>query len=193
LILLTPPPVYFAMKATLRISIRLLLLSFLLVNTACRRNKGGEGAISDDMYSDDLGGIGQFDEFDQIGLPDSRGGIENMSTVDSSAYSPVYFAFDSYAVASGENSKVRSLASNLQSNIGRAVILQGHTDERGSREYNIALGERRALAVREVLISMGISPDRIQTLSYGAELPAVAGSDESAYSLNRRVEFQLMQ
>ncbi len=180
------------MKFTARLSLRLLLLSLLLLGSACRRKQGGEGAISDSMYSD-VGGIGQFDDFEQFGLPETRGGIENMTAVDSSAYAPVYFAFDSYSVASGENSKVRMVASNLQSNRGQAVILQGHTDERGSREYNIALGERRALAVREVLISMGISPDRIQTLSYGEELPAVAGSDESAYSLNRRVEFQLMQ
>ncbi|MEX2606392.1 MAG: OmpA family protein [Kiritimatiellia bacterium] len=182
------------MKSTARLSIRFLLLSLLLVTGACRRNKGGEGAIADDMYNENgVGGVNQFDEFDQFDLPDSRMGIENMTAVDSSAYAPVYFAFDSYSVASGENSKIRMVATNLQSNGGQAVILQGHTDERGSREYNIALGERRALAVRELLISMGISSDRIQTLSYGEELPSVSGSDETAFSLNRRVEFQLMQ
>lgn len=182
------------MKLTARFTLRLLLLSLLLVTGACRRNKGGEGAIDDDLYNQNgVGQFDQFDEFDEFDLPGSRGPIENMTAVDSSAYAPVYFAFDSYAVAPGENSKIRMVAGTLQSNGGQAVILQGHTDERGSREYNIALGERRALAVRELLISMGISSDRIQTLSYGEELPAVSGSDETAYSLNRRVEFQLMQ
>ncbi len=116
-----------------------------------------------------------------------------MSPVASTDLTPVYFAFDSSAVSPGEMSKVSATADRLRSDRSLAVILEGHTDERGSREYNLALGERRALAVRDVLLSMGVSSDRIQTLSYGEEMPSVEGFDESAWSLNRRVEFQLMR
>jgi peptidoglycan-associated lipoprotein len=68
------------------------------------------------------------------------------------------------------------------------VRLEGHTDERGSREYNIALGDRRAQSVRRVLLFQGASTDQIDTVSYGEEKPAVEGHDEAAWSKNRRVE-----
>src|SRR3569623_1221549 len=68
------------------------------------------------------------------------------------------------------------------------VTLEGHTDERGSREYNIALGERRANAVRDMMTLLGVSAGQISTVSYGEERPAMLGSDESAYAKNRRVE-----
>jgi peptidoglycan-associated lipoprotein len=66
--------------------------------------------------------------------------------------------------------------------------LEGHTDERGSSEYNIALGERRANSVRQFMIVTGVSPQQIRVVSYGKERPAAAGSDERSYALNRRVE-----
>ena len=180
------------MKLFLRIFSRISLLSLFILLAACRGN-GNQSDISDDLYSDDLAGMGTIVEWDEDALPDSRSTIENMSPVDSSAFAPVYFAFDSYTVSPGEVVKIQDVAEALLSNYGQAVILLGHTDDRGSREYNLALSERRTLAVRELLMSMGIGSDQIQTLSMGEESPAVAGFDESAWSLNRRVEFQLMQ
>ena len=69
-----------------------------------------------------------------------------------------------------------------------AVVLEGHADERGTREYNLALGERRANSVSEIFQAMGVAPDAIRTISYGEERPISMGQDESAWSLNRRVE-----
>jgi peptidoglycan-associated lipoprotein len=69
------------------------------------------------------------------------------------------------------------------------VRLEGHTDERGSREYNIGLGERRAQAVRRALLAQGVADAQVATVSYGEERPASEGSDEAAYAQNRRVEF----
>jgi len=181
------------MKALFALFVRFSLLVLLLSSTACRRNQGGEGALADDLYSDELGQFTQFDDFDDLGLPGDRGDISSMRPVDSSEFSPVYFAFDSYSVAPGETSKIQAVASHLRSNPSRAVVLEGHTDERGSREYNLALGERRALAVRDVLLNMGIPASRMQTLSYGEEMPAVHGNDETAFARNRRVVFQIMQ
>src|SRR5262249_32017999 len=80
-------------------------------------------------------------------------------------------------------------AKYLTGNGGRKVRLEGHTDERGSREYNIGLGERRAQAVRRALMLQGVGEAQITTVSYGEERPAVQGSDEAAYAKNRRVEF----
>jgi peptidoglycan-associated lipoprotein len=71
------------------------------------------------------------------------------------------------------------------------VVIEGHCDERGSREYNLALGERRALAVRAYLVGLGIDATRLQTKSYGEEQPVAMGHDESSWSRNRRAEFVL--
>lgn len=180
------------MKNSLRILSRISLISLIIILSACRKPPQPTDVI-------DVGGPGTegLPPGQEIPgwevLPTDRASIENMTPVDSSAYAPVYFAFDSYTVAPGEIGKIRAVADALMSSSAQAVILQGHTDERGSREYNLALGERRALAVRELLLTMGITSDQIQTLSMGEESPAVAGFDESAWSLNRRVQFQLMQ
>ncbi|MCP5419351.1 MAG: peptidoglycan-associated lipoprotein Pal [Gammaproteobacteria bacterium] len=100
----------------------------------------------------------------------------------------VYFDFDSADIRSDSRPIVEVQARYLIKNPAAATVLEGHADERGTREYNIALGERRANAVRQLMIAYGVSPQQIRTLSYGEERPAVDGHDESAYALNRRVE-----
>lgn len=101
----------------------------------------------------------------------------------------VYFDFDSSSVKASEQSKVSAVADFLKGNTAAAVRVEGHCDERGTEGYNQSLGERRALAVREELVRMGIAPTRVDTTSYGEDRPAVVGSDESAYRMNRRGEF----
>ena len=108
-------------------------------------------------------------------------------------FAPVYFAFDSTVVPSGELGKVDAVAQHLNDHSDRVVVVEGNCDERGSNEYNMSLGENRAIVVRNYLVQSGISADRIQTHSYGAEKPAVEGHDESAYRLNRRSEFAIFQ
>ena len=108
-------------------------------------------------------------------------------------FSPVYFAFDSYALAPQEMAKIEQVARHLQSNSRHVLVVEGHCDIRGSNEYNLALGENRALAVRSHLVRLGIAPDRLQTRSFGSEKPAVAGTGEAAWSKNRRGEFALYQ
>ena len=93
-------------------------------------------------------------------------------------FTPVYFGFDSTVVPAGELGK---------------VVIEGNCDERGSSEYNMALGENRAIIVRNYLVQSGIAADRIQTRSYGEEKPAVDGHDESAWAKNRRGEFAIFQ
>ncbi|HSH83556.1 MAG TPA: peptidoglycan-associated lipoprotein Pal [Guyparkeria sp.] len=98
----------------------------------------------------------------------------------------VYFGFDEYSVAGEYQGMLRANADFLKENGNRKAVIEGHTDERGSREYNIALGERRANAVRDVLQSYGVSASQIDTVSYGEERPAVEGRGEAVWAKNRR-------
>jgi len=100
----------------------------------------------------------------------------------------IYFDYDSVNIRADFADTVAAHASLLAANPGVAVTLEGHADERGSREYNLALGERRALAVRRQLVLLGAAAGQIKTVSYGEERPAVGGHDEQAYAMNRRVE-----
>ena len=100
----------------------------------------------------------------------------------------VYFAFDSSEILPESQSVVTKNARVLTGNTRIITQLEGHTDVRGSREYNIALGERRANAVRQAMIALGVPPQQIRVVSYGEERPAAAGHDEQSYALNRRVE-----
>jgi peptidoglycan-associated lipoprotein len=119
----------------------------------------------------------------------------NGMAADRSALSAqtVYFAYDSSAIRSSERSKIEAVASALRSDPGTKLMIEGNCDERGTEEYNRALGERRALAVRQALVRMGISSSRVFTKSYGKDNPLNdPGHDESAWSKNRRDDFVLL-
>ena len=102
----------------------------------------------------------------------------------------IYFDFDSFTVKPEYQGLVDQHARFLQGNRGRSVAVEGHTDERGSREYNLALGQKRAEAVRRALTLVGATDAQIEAVSVGEEKPAVSGSSEDAYSQNRRVEIR---
>jgi peptidoglycan-associated lipoprotein len=97
----------------------------------------------------------------------------------------VYFAYDSSVVKSDEKSKISAVADYLKSNPSAAVKIEGHCDERGTEEYNRSLGERRAVAIREDLIALGIESGRVDTISFGKDKPLVEGHTEAAWSKNR--------
>ena len=100
----------------------------------------------------------------------------------------IYFEFDSSEVMETERAAIQAHARYLSEHPGAQLTLEGHADERGSREYNIALGEQRAEAVRRLMTLLGAASQQIRTISYGEERSASAGHDESAWRLNRRVE-----
>jgi peptidoglycan-associated lipoprotein len=100
----------------------------------------------------------------------------------------IYFNFDSAKVADESVPVLEAHGNFISSNGNVAVRLEGHTDERGSREYNIALADRRAQSVRRILLFQGASVDQVDTVSYGEEQPAMSGHTEEAWSKNRRVE-----
>jgi peptidoglycan-associated lipoprotein len=103
----------------------------------------------------------------------------------------VFFETDSYEIPQEYRDSLARNASWLQRYPSIRIMVEGHCDERNTREYNLALGERRAYAVRDYLIFLGIEADRISTISYGEERPFALGSDESAWRLNRRAHFRI--
>lgn len=100
----------------------------------------------------------------------------------------IYFAFDSSEVTPEGRDIINAHARYLAQNPEMSVVLEGHADERGSREYNLALGERRAKAVERMMTLQGVSTRQLQVVSFGEERPAAVGHDDSAWQLNRRVE-----
>jgi peptidoglycan-associated lipoprotein len=132
---------------------------------------GGDGP------EETIGGTG-LQEFDPETLWDPNTGLQI-----------VYFDYDSFALRPDALSTLRDNAEKIRKIPGVMIQIEGHCDERGTQEYNLTLGEKRALAVREHLMQLGISGDRMVTISYGEEDPAVPGHDESAWQQNRRSEF----
>lgn len=104
----------------------------------------------------------------------------------------VYFDFDSSLIKASERPKINAVGDELKARPETRLMIDGHCDERGTEEYNRALGERRALAIRETLIKYGINPARMSTRSWGEDRPAVIGHNEEAWSKNRRGEFILL-
>jgi peptidoglycan-associated lipoprotein len=160
----------------------LFLAAFSL--SACvhgKKGAGGGGAASDSDY------------VNGTPLPERQEGVSfTSSNTDRNKFSPIYFAFDSFAIGSGESGKIDEVA-NFLKGAPNTLILAGFTDERGTPEYNRGLGERRAQAVRDALIHAGADGSRIQTVSFGAEMPADSGSGESAWAKNRRAEFGVVR
>ena len=129
------------------------------------------------------GGIGQKFRFDPEAMNQDH---------DRFAANTVYFDFDRATIKPGQTGKIDEVVKYLQANPTHAVQIEGHCDERGTEQYNLSLGERRALAVREYLVTAGIQPDRVFTISYGESRPADPGHNEAAWSKNRRGVFVLL-
>lgn len=105
----------------------------------------------------------------------------------------IHFAFDQYILSDQAREVLAGNAAWMKANPGARVVIEGHCDERGSDEYNLALGERRALAAQSYLVSLGIDSGRLSTISYGEERPLAPGRGEEAWAQNRRAEFKVAQ
>ena len=113
--------------------------------------------------------------------------------VESAALRDVYFDFDRYDVRSGDKGTLDENAKWLQSNQSALLLIEGHADERGTNEYNLALGERRAKATRDYLVSVGIDAGRITVISYGEERPVCTEKNDACWAKNRRAHFLVKQ
>ncbi len=150
------------------------------------------GTPKDDIGTKGIGGQAEKPLEGQpipISNPDRTGWTPNAEILKAET---VYFDFDQSAIKSGETSKIQHVADHLKKESSVAVRVEGNCDERGTEEYNRSLGEKRALAVREALVALGIAPDRIDTVSYGEDKPAAEGHTEAAWSKNRRADFVVL-
>ena len=118
---------------------------------------------------------------------------KSTATPASSPLKDVFFEFDRYDLTSDARATLRANADWLKSNSSTRVEIEGHCDERGTNEYNLALGAKRAQAAREFLSSLGIQGDRLSTISYGEEIPVCKETSESCWRQNRRARFVIVQ
>ncbi len=158
----------------------LSLFAAVLFLAACETPSDQSGTASGQ------GAAGKSSSIDQgsTGTTTAKRPLSTILTVD--VGDRVFFDFDKYTLKVKAQQTLERQATFLKNNAGVKVALQGHADERGTREYNLALGDRRANAAKAYLITLGIDPNRITIISYGKERPAVAGSNEAAWSQNRR-------
>ena len=151
---------------------------------------GADAANANDNLANagatDMSGITDENGVPATGLPfDQDPNYVRCTDVD---FAPVYFGFDASNLQPSEMAKIEAVAAHLKKT-GRVVIVEGNCDERGSNEYNLSLGQLRAIAIRDYLVQLGVNVQSIQDKSYGEEKPAVAGASEAAWSKNRRGEF----
>jgi len=169
-----------------------LVVGLMVTAAGCKSNKDLEVIEPDlDGAEPDDGTGNEVTTVD--GLPNLD--LENLlfDPASDSGLQTVYFGFDSFGLDPEALSVLRQNADKIKRVPGVVIQIAGHCDERGTQAYNFTLGEQRALAVREHLISLGVSGDRLITISYGEEFPAEFGSNEAAWAANRRCEFNRAQ
>ena len=158
--------------------------------SASSANSSASQANPNSVSSSSLSGSAQEPKSAASAPPPVNAPAAEMSlSGPANAVKKIYFDYDSYIVKPQFQSVIESHAQYLKANSRAKVSLEGHTDERGSREYNLALGQKRADAVRQSLTWLGVNVSQIESVSFGEEKPEVLGSDEAAYEKNRRVEF----
>lgn len=157
-----------------------LMVVLALCITGCSRKGGGRRGDN----------VGDLTGAEGSGLPGREGDITILSNVK---YDAVLFDYDSAQIRESERSKLDAVADYLKKNAGTGVIVEGNCDERGSAEYNLALGERRSLAARAYLVGLGVDGNNIQTKSYGEERPVNPGHDDAAWKVNRRDDFVIFK
>jgi len=194
-------------------TIRTLLVSALfgslvLIGSGCEKKvvtpegsdmSGGKNIEYPDSSENDTGSVGTLSDTGRNG----RNGNLSVNNPDdqSDAYkrehgrctpglSPIYFDFDQSTIKSEMSGRMVSNANFLKKNKSATIVIEGNCDAKGTNEYNMALGERRAIAAKQYLVNLGIQSSRIRTVSYGEERPLFTGQDESSYAMNRRDDFR---
>lgn len=154
------------------------LVALAMVVSACSTTKKGEGA---GMAPAGLGPDGGVQGRGLDAFAPIPGDEDGARTSDR-----VFFTLDSAVIDAESRQTLTRQAEWLKRNPDRKIVLEGHCDERGTREYNLALGDRRAKAAQDILVQLGVPASNVSTVSYGKERPAVQGADEAAWSQNRR-------
>jgi peptidoglycan-associated lipoprotein len=181
-------------KYTLRLLLALTLAATLM--SGCAKKPAsvvvdpmGEPIVST-LPSDNVAGYGDGSISDQAVGDRSGYGAAALGDGSAAGLNRIVFEFDQFTLSAEARDILAQNADYMKANPGLKVRIEGHCDERGSDEYNLALGERRASATKSYMVSLGIDPNRLSIISYGEELPLDPGRSESAWAKNRRAEFK---
>lgn len=165
------------MKAFSKNTLSLLLIMFSLVVTGCASDaKKADGSASESVVDDSM--ATNPVELNGTSDDNTAGGLQT-----------IYFDFDSSQLTSGARSTLENNAEFMKNNTNVDIQIEGHADERGGEQYNLALGERRARSVKDYLVALGVDANRIAIISFGKTTPKAFGHTEQAWSQNRRANF----
>lgn len=165
-------------KSSSLVAFAFLLVLSLAISGCSSKSKGAKD------------GDGKLSEEDLAAQREGRFGGGNIPRAEGEGpFHDVHFDFDSSSINADAQRDIEFNSDVLKQNNKLKIVLEGHCDERGTAEYNMALGSKRAQAVRQVLVSLGVASSSLETISYGEEVPLDPGHDESAWSANRRVHF----
>ncbi len=166
-----------------RVFLLVLIILSLVVISGCAKKKAPDEAM---QPSTDKAAMGQEEPLESkpIGISEGR---------TSEGMLPVYFDFDSSDIRKDQVSRIEANADFLTQNSDTAIRIEGNTDPRGTNEYNMALGERRALSAKKYLVNLGISDSRLSTISFGEERLLMHGHDELSWAQNRRADFVIVE
>ena len=177
-----------------------LLVSFIFACSTTPKDSADSSGSGSSSSSSEVSSAGSDSESDSGSDSDSGSSSESASIEPGSQEDlivnvgdRVFFGYDSFELNSDAKELLQDQVAWLKQYSNVSVIIEGHCDERGTREYNLALGEKRAQAVKNYLLNLGISSDRLSTISYGKERPAVVGSNDGAWSQNRRSETKVIK
>ena len=181
---------------TIRSSVLILITGFIIAGCTQATKPDEDTTEFEDEYSEatsgtTIGTIGVGDEFAGTALAGMKISYERNAIDDPEnvlSIKTIYFAFDSSEISEEDTEVIKHHGKYLALHPDVSMRLEGHTDERGTREYNVALADRRAQAVKKLLLYQGASASQITIISYGEEKPAAMGHDEDAWKLNRRAE-----
>jgi peptidoglycan-associated lipoprotein len=179
-------------------ALALILMAAILMNvSACQKkeiaSEAGYGAAGSGAGAAGRKGIGEQDLSGAAGRPGAGGASIGATERAAFENEDIYFAYDSSALTPQAQDILRKKAGFLKANPNVKVTVEGHTDERGTNEYNLALGEARARSAKAFLVDLGIPAARMATISYGEERPVAKGANEEAWSKNRRAHFVIEQ
>lgn len=161
---------------------KLFLIACVAVLSAC-----SSGVKLSDVQVEDRSGSGAGNGASVASGLDARG-LSGLKPGPAGVAQIIYFDYDSFVIKPEFQSVLEAHARFLRADTGRRANLEGHTDERGGREYNLALGQKRAEAVRRALATLGVPDNQLEAVSFGKEKPADSGASEAAFAKNRRVE-----
>lgn len=194
------------MKATKLTYLLVIAVALTFASTGCRKRPAGitdipgrgtrvgeqgpKGIDTARAVPQDTGPVGRDGISPQS---DKFGNLDNFNQDRAAlAAHTVHFEFDSSVVKSSEKANVDAAAAYLKASPNVGLLIEGHCDERGTEEYNRSLGERRALAIRELIVGSGVEADRVVTVSFGEDKPEATGHDEAAWAINRRGVFVVL-